>query len=75
MGSMKSCDFLGILFRILVGSCVIFVVIWPVNGLRPLRQRPRSWGDEVSGFVFCNFYFFIFFSWLFMHCYCEIDLF
>ncbi|PIN14800.1 putative E3 ubiquitin ligase [Handroanthus impetiginosus] len=46
MGQMKSWNFLSILFRILFGLWCIFVVIWPVNGLRPLRQRPRSWGDE-----------------------------
>lgn len=45
MGSMKSWDFQGFSFRILFGACFIFMVIWPVNGLRPLRQR-RSWGEE-----------------------------
>ncbi|XP_011100360.1 transmembrane E3 ubiquitin-protein ligase 1 [Sesamum indicum] len=46
MGPMKSLDFSSILFRFLTGLWFIFAVIWPVNGLRPLRQRPRSWGDE-----------------------------
>ncbi|GFP86403.1 transmembrane E3 ubiquitin-protein ligase 1 [Phtheirospermum japonicum] len=43
---MKSLNFLSILFRILFGLLFVFVVIWPVNGLRPLRQRSRSWGEE-----------------------------
>ncbi|CAA0816230.1 RING/U-box superfamily protein [Striga hermonthica] len=46
MGSMRSCNFRSILFRILFGLWFVFVVIQPVKGLRPLRQRPRSWGDE-----------------------------
>lgn len=52
MGSMKSWDFQGFSFRILFGVCFIFMVIWPVNGLRPLRQR-RSWGEEVSAVCVC----------------------
>lgn len=47
MGSMKSWNLLGFSFRILFGVWFIFMVTWPVNGLRPLRQR-RSWGEEVS---------------------------
>ncbi|KAL6529611.1 Transmembrane E3 ubiquitin-protein ligase fly2 [Orobanche gracilis] len=46
MGLMKSWNFLSILVRILFGMWFVFVVTWPVNGLRPLRQRSRSWGDE-----------------------------
>ncbi|GER53318.1 RING/U-box superfamily protein [Striga asiatica] len=43
---MRSWNFRSILFRILFGLWFVFVVIQPVKGLRPLRQRPRSWGDE-----------------------------
>ncbi|XP_051151967.1 transmembrane E3 ubiquitin-protein ligase FLY2 [Andrographis paniculata] len=46
MGLMENWNFLRILVRILLGLLSIFALVWPVNGLRPLRQRPRSWGDE-----------------------------
>ncbi|KAL7086911.1 hypothetical protein ACP275_13G032200 [Erythranthe tilingii] len=39
MGPMKN-------WNILFGLWLIFVVTWPVGGVRPLRQRPRSWGEE-----------------------------
>lgn len=52
MGSMKSWNLLGFSFRILFGVWFVFVVTWPVNGLRPLRQR-RSWGEEVSDVCVC----------------------
>lgn len=44
---MESWSFSSISFRILFGLLwFCFANIWHVNGLRPLRQRPRSWGDE-----------------------------
>ncbi|KAK4484456.1 hypothetical protein RD792_007039 [Penstemon davidsonii] len=43
---MKSWSFSSFLCRLSFGFWFIFLVTWPVNGLRPLRQRPRSWGDE-----------------------------
>ncbi|KAL2476736.1 RING/U-box superfamily protein [Abeliophyllum distichum] len=46
MNPMKSWNFLRVLFRIIFGSWLISGVLLPVNGLRPLRERPRSWGDE-----------------------------
>ncbi|KAL3647101.1 hypothetical protein CASFOL_008069 [Castilleja foliolosa] len=47
MSPMKSLNFLSILFRIPFGLWFVFVVIWPADGLRPLRERARSWGEEV----------------------------
>ncbi|GMY10143.1 transmembrane E3 ubiquitin-protein ligase FLY2 [Fagus crenata] len=37
---------LGFVFRIVLGLWVGFVLSRPVAGLRPLRERARSWGDE-----------------------------
>ncbi|KAA8526358.1 hypothetical protein F0562_008439 [Nyssa sinensis] len=37
---------LGLMFRILFGFWVAFAFLGPVTGLRPLRERARSWGDE-----------------------------
>ncbi|KAM1114248.1 transmembrane E3 ubiquitin-protein ligase FLY2-like isoform X1 [Malus sylvestris] len=34
------------LYRVLFWVWVTFVLFQPVAGLRPLRERPRSWGDE-----------------------------
>lgn len=39
---------LGFVFRIVFGLWVGFVLSRPVAGLRPLRERARSWGDEVG---------------------------
>lgn len=38
---------LGILFQIAFGWWVVLMLISPVDGLRPLREKTRSWGDEV----------------------------
>ncbi|KAG8364731.1 hypothetical protein BUALT_Bualt18G0029200 [Buddleja alternifolia] len=46
MGSIKCWNFSSLLFRIVFGLWFSFMVIRPVCSLRPLRQRPRSWGDE-----------------------------
>ncbi|CAA2982160.1 transmembrane E3 ubiquitin- ligase 1-like [Olea europaea subsp. europaea] len=46
MSPMKSWNFSRVLFRMVFGSWLIISVVWPANGLRPLRQRPKSWGDE-----------------------------
>lgn len=40
---------------------VHFLVFQPVDGLRPLRERARSWGDEV-----CGLYSYIYFLWALM---------
>ncbi|KAJ1376999.1 E3 ubiquitin-protein ligase, partial [Sesbania bispinosa] len=37
---------LGILFQIAFGWWVVLLLLSPVAGLRPLRERTRSWGDE-----------------------------
>ncbi|KAL5793750.1 hypothetical protein ACOSP7_002344 [Xanthoceras sorbifolium] len=37
---------LGFLVRLVFGLWFAFAVLKPVAGLRPLRDRPRSWGDE-----------------------------
>ncbi|KAL7000419.1 Transmembrane E3 ubiquitin-protein ligase fly2 [Sarracenia purpurea var. burkii] len=49
----KSSDFvglewarLGFLVRIVLGFLLCFVFFQPVTGLRPLREKTRSWGDE-----------------------------
>lgn len=39
---------LGFVFRIVFGLWIGFVLSRPVAGLRPLRERARSWGDEVG---------------------------
>jgi hypothetical protein len=39
---------LGFVFRFVFGLWVGFVLSRPVAGLRPLRERARSWGDEVG---------------------------
>ncbi|XP_004487270.1 transmembrane E3 ubiquitin-protein ligase FLY2-like [Cicer arietinum] len=38
---------LGILFQIAFGWWVVLMLISPVDGLRPLREKTRSWGDEL----------------------------
>ena len=38
---------LGFLFKILFGWWIVLVFLRPVASLRPLRERTRSWGDEV----------------------------
>jgi biotin transporter BioY len=43
---------LGFVLRIVFGFLVGFLLTRPVAGLRPLRERARSWGDEVG---FTNF--------------------
>lgn len=37
--------------------CVALVLFQPVAGLRPLRERARSWGDEVGIRSFVSFCF------------------
>ncbi|KAG8641376.1 transmembrane E3 ubiquitin-protein ligase FLY2 isoform X1 [Manihot esculenta] len=37
---------LGFVFRLVFGLWFGFVVLSPVAGLRPLKERNRSWGDE-----------------------------
>ncbi|XWS54165.1 hypothetical protein CRYUN_Cryun10bG0066100 [Craigia yunnanensis] len=37
---------LGFLFRVVFGLWFGFVLLKPVAGLRPIRERARSWGDE-----------------------------
>lgn len=39
---------LGFVLRIVFGFWVGFLLTQPVAGLRPLRERARSWGDEVG---------------------------
>lgn len=53
MGLVESLDFyrlkrvnLGFLSRICFGLWLAFAVFQPVLGLRPLRERSQSWGDE-----------------------------
>ena len=41
------CRRLGFVVRIVLGLLVCLVFFQPVTGLRPLRERARSWGDEV----------------------------
>lgn len=44
----------GVLLRVLFSLWFILEGICPVMGVRPLRERYRSWGDEVSiGVTFC----------------------
>lgn len=51
---------LGFVLRLVFGLWFGFVVLRPVAGLRPLKERNRSWGDEVSiGFDMYNFYWVI----------------
>ena len=42
---------LEILFRIAFGWWVVLLFFPSVAGLRPLRERTRSWGDEVCYFA------------------------
>ncbi|GMJ13070.1 FLYING SAUCER 1 [Hibiscus trionum] len=37
---------LGFVFRVVFGLWFYFVMLKPVAGLRPIRERARSWGDE-----------------------------
>ncbi|CBI21873.3 hypothetical protein VitviT2T_017672 [Vitis vinifera] len=37
---------LGFAFRVVLGLWVVLAVLRPVTGLRPLRDRAHSWGDE-----------------------------
>ncbi|EOX99456.1 RING/U-box superfamily protein isoform 2 [Theobroma cacao] len=37
---------LGFVFRVVFGLWFGFVLLKPVAGLRPIRERARSWGDE-----------------------------
>ncbi|KAL4361352.1 hypothetical protein GQ457_04G005720 [Hibiscus cannabinus] len=37
---------LGFVFRVVFGLWLCFVMLKPVAGLRPIRERARSWGDE-----------------------------
>ncbi|XWS63427.1 hypothetical protein CRYUN_Cryun06bG0096400 [Craigia yunnanensis] len=37
---------LGFVFRVVFGFWVGFFLLKPVAGLRPIRERARSWGDE-----------------------------
>ncbi|XP_075488713.1 transmembrane E3 ubiquitin-protein ligase FLY2-like [Primulina tabacum] len=46
MGPMICWKFSRTLFLIIFWCWFSLLVIRPVNSLRPLRQRPRSWGDE-----------------------------
>lgn len=48
--------------------CVALVLFQPVAGLRPLRERARSWGDEVGIRIFGSFCFCAQFDciWLFV---------
>lgn len=39
---------LGFLLRIVFGLWFCLAILRPVTALRPLRERARSWGDEVS---------------------------
>lgn len=41
---------LGFLHKVVLGLWVGFMLLSPVVGLRPLRERARSWGDEVGFF-------------------------
>lgn len=38
---------LGFVFRVVFGLWFGLVLLKPVAGLRPIRERTRSWGDEV----------------------------
>lgn len=38
---------LGFLLQIVFGWWAVLLFLHPVAGLRPLRERTRSWGDEV----------------------------
>lgn len=44
------------LHRVVLGLWVGFLLLRPVVGLRPLRERARSWGDEVSFFKILSSY-------------------
>ncbi|CAA0808652.1 RING/U-box superfamily protein [Striga hermonthica] len=46
MGPMRSLNFWSVLLRILFGLWLVFVVVWPVNGLRPLMPGSRSLAME-----------------------------
>lgn len=52
--ALFSCN-IGFLFRVVFGLWICFVVSRPVDGLRPLRERARSWGDEVGTSVNYSF--------------------
>lgn len=52
----------GLFSRTVIALWVIHCLVsQPVDGLRPLRERARSWGDEV-----CRLYFFEIFLWALM---------
>lgn len=44
---------LGFVFRAVFGFWVGLALLQPVAALRPLRERARSWGDEVCILNFC----------------------
>jgi len=48
----------GILLRISCGWLVLLLFLSPVAGLRPLRDRTNSWGDEVC-LLLCEFLVFV----------------
>lgn len=39
---------LGFLLRVVFGLWFGFLLLKPVAGVRPIRERARSWGDEVN---------------------------
>lgn len=43
---------LGFIVRFVFGLWFAFAVLKPAAALRPLRDRTRSWGDEVCVFIF-----------------------
>ena len=51
---------IGILLQIAFGWWVVLLFLQPVAGLRPLRERTRSWGDEVCYFTLLKNYIYIY---------------
>lgn len=56
---------LGFVLKVLFSFLTCFEVLGPVVAVRPLRERARSWGDEVT-FILQLFIYYLFSAYL--HC-------
>lgn len=58
---------LGLLVHFFFGLWFCLAVLKPVAALRPLRERARSWGDEVGNFYFFWGLLIILFGWFILY--------
>lgn len=50
---------LGFVARLLLGLWFSLVLLKPVAGLRPIREKAGTWGDEVRSLNFYSFFFIV----------------